>query len=127
MAVLLSCKCGKQISVTEGAAGISIRCEECGGAIKVPSLGEMRQSPNLDVLPELRLTGEELADRRPVFVAAILLIGFGGLVFLLGVGLFLGNVTGFFRTISFAGYAVMTVGVTILGAGCRAFAECRGR
>jgi hypothetical protein len=48
------------------------------------------------------------------------LAGFGGLVFLLGVGLFLGNTTGLFPTLPFEGFIVMTVGGLLMGAGATA-------
>jgi uncharacterized paraquat-inducible protein A len=126
MAVLLSCECGNQISVSEGAAGASIQCAECRHAIKVPSLGEMRQLTNIDDSAECPSAGHQLPHQRAASVAAALLIGFGAVVFTLGVGLLIGNVTGLFPTFPFAGFVVSTVGVAILGAGCRAFAECRG-
>src|SRR5882672_9687320 len=37
----LCCECGKEIAVTEGAAGTSVLCE-CGRRIQVPLLGELR-------------------------------------------------------------------------------------
>jgi hypothetical protein len=46
----------------------------------------------------------------------------GGLVFLAGVGLFLGNITGLLRTAPFAGYVTMTLGLATLGAAARATA-----
>lgn len=40
----------------------------------------------------------------------------GGLIFVVGVGLFIGNVTGLFRTFPFAGFIVMGIGGAIVGA-----------
>jgi len=44
----------------------------------------------------------------------------GGLIFAVGIGLFIGNVTGIFPTVPFAGFVVMGIGGAILGAGQRA-------
>ena len=43
----------------------------------------------------------------------------GGVVFVLGLGLLLGNVTGIFPTVPFAGFVVTTIGGAILGAASR--------
>lgn len=47
----------------------------------------------------------------------------GSLVFVLGVGRLIGNVTGMFPTIPFAGYVVMAAGGAMVGAGNRASDE----
>jgi hypothetical protein len=44
----------------------------------------------------------------------------GGLIFVVGIGLFIGNVTGVFPTFPFAGFIVMGIGGAIVGAGQRA-------
>jgi hypothetical protein len=44
----------------------------------------------------------------------------GGLIFVVGIGLFIGNVTGIFPTFPFAGFIVMGIGGAIFGAGQRA-------
>jgi hypothetical protein len=38
----LPCECGRQLSVTEGAAGATFQCA-CGRTVKVPSLEELRR------------------------------------------------------------------------------------
>jgi membrane-bound ClpP family serine protease len=43
----------------------------------------------------------------------------GSVVFVLGVGLLIGNVTGIFPTLPFAGFVVMTIGGAMVGAGSR--------
>jgi hypothetical protein len=50
MSYLLSCDCGKHVSVTEGSAGAALKCE-CGRTISVPSLRQLRQLPREDELP----------------------------------------------------------------------------
>jgi len=47
----------------------------------------------------------------------------GGLVFLVGAGLFIGNITGMFPTVPFAGFVVMTIGGAMVGAGNRNSAQ----
>jgi hypothetical protein len=47
------------------------------------------------------------------------LMGVGGIVFVIGVGLFGGNVSGMFVTFPFAGYIGMLVGGGIFGVGQR--------
>jgi hypothetical protein len=47
----------------------------------------------------------------------------GSVVFVLGVGLLLGNVTGIFRTVPFAGFVVTTIGGAMLGAASRGSAQ----
>jgi hypothetical protein len=44
----------------------------------------------------------------------------GGLIFAVGICLFIGNVTGIFRTFPFAGFIVMGIGGAIMGAGHKA-------
>jgi hypothetical protein len=51
--------------------------------------------------------------------AGLLAMGLGGVVFVLGVGLFIGNVTGLFRTIPMAGWLTMLIGGAIYGWGSR--------
>jgi hypothetical protein len=50
MSFPLRCDCGRTTTVTEAMAGTSVPCE-CGRALKVPSLREMRQQsgPDLDI------------------------------------------------------------------------------
>jgi hypothetical protein len=112
MHIPLVCQCGKQVLVTEGSAGASLPCD-CGRTIQVPSLGELRRRVAGDELP--CLPSERPPARHPVGKAIV--SGCGGLVFVLGVGLFLGNVTGLFPTFPFAGFLVMTLGGALLGAG----------
>jgi hypothetical protein len=47
------------------------------------------------------------------------LMGVGGIIFVIGVGLFGGNVSGMFVTFPFAGYIGMLIGGAIFGAGQR--------
>jgi hypothetical protein len=112
MQVCLSCECGKQIPVSEGAAGTSLSCD-CGRTIRVPSLGELRRrvaGGNMPYVPTQR------PPPVPVAVKAFLNIC-GGSVFLLGAVLFIGNVTGVFPTVPMAGYILMAIGGAIFGAG----------
>ncbi len=51
---------------------------------------------------------------------SVALMVLGGLVFLVGIGVFLGNITGLFPTLPFAGFLLMTVGGALLGAAGRA-------
>jgi hypothetical protein len=57
---------------------------------------------------------------RPEDRAALILQLAGGLLFLAGGGLFMGNVTGLFPTFPFAGFIVMGIGGAIFQAGLRA-------
>jgi hypothetical protein len=54
----LSCECGKQVSVTEGAAGTSLPCA-CGRTFQVPSLRELRQRAAVGDLPFVPGRGAE--------------------------------------------------------------------
>ena len=45
------------------------------------------------------------------------LMGVGGLIFVVGVGLFAGNITGMFISFPYAGYITMFIGGAIAGAG----------
>jgi hypothetical protein len=49
------------------------------------------------------------------------LMGVGGIIFVIGVGLFLGNVTGKFISFPYAGYITMLVGGAIAGFGWRKY------
>jgi hypothetical protein len=49
----------------------------------------------------------------------VLVMAFGGIVFVIGVGLFIGNVTRLFPTLPLAGYLTMMVGGLIYGWGSR--------
>jgi hypothetical protein len=111
MLVYLSCECGKQAPVSEGAAGTSLPCE-CGRTIKVPSLGELRQRVTEGDVPYF--PAQAKAPPHPVSKA--MRIGCAGLVFLFGVALFIGNKTGLFPTIPYAGYLVMGFGALLIGA-----------
>src|SRR5262245_24384825 len=112
MHVPLSCQCGKRVLVTEGSAGATLPCE-CGRSIQVPPLGELRRRVADDDLPYVPSRGNPPAN----LAVRALLTGCGAVVFLLGAGLFLGNITGLFPTLPFAGYLVMTIGGLLLGAG----------
>ena len=76
-------------------------------------------------------TAEEVASQPPPSADApanatgggILLTVLGGIIFLLGVGLFLGNTSGLFPTVPFAGFVLMTIGGAMFGAGMRAAAQ----
>jgi hypothetical protein len=126
MRFILSCNCGKTVTVSEGDAGASIDCATCGRTIEIPSLGDLRELPRAFDESELSDTSMPPHYRLAAVIASIVLIGLGGVVFLVGVALFLGNVTGFFPTVPLAGYGVMTAGVAIMGGGFRALAENRG-
>ncbi len=54
------------------------------------------------------------------------LMGVGGLIFVVGVGLFIGNVTGMFISFPFAGYITMAVGGAIAGAGYKKMQQMQG-
>ena len=86
MLVYLSCECGKQVPVSEGAAGTSLPCT-CGRAIKVPSLGELRQRVTEGDVPFF--PAQVKPPPHPVTTA--LRIGCASLVFLFGVALFIGT------------------------------------
>jgi hypothetical protein len=124
----LRCECGNDLSVTEGAAGVSLPCA-CGRSILVPAFAELRRRAASGDLP-CSLYGDDEEPPKPPSPAAEtartvvrgLLFAVGGLVFLVGVGLFLGNITGLLRTMPFAGYFTMTVGLATLGAAARATA-----
>ena len=49
------------------------------------------------------------------------LMGVGGIIFVAGVGLFLGNMTGMFVSFPYAGYITMLVGGAIAGVGWRKY------
>src|SRR5262249_39723162 len=80
---------------------------------QVPSLGELRRRVASDDLPYV----PSQCNPSPNPVGKAFLTGCGTVVFLLGVGLFIGNITGLFPTFPFAGYIVMMVGGLLLGAG----------
>jgi hypothetical protein len=116
MKVRLACECGQEVVVTEGSAGASLPCE-CGRSIKVPSLGELRQRGTFGDVPRLPSRDPEQRYRLAKPGSGVPLVGCGALIFLLGVGLFIGNVTGLFPTFPFAGFIAMTVGSLLFGAG----------
>jgi hypothetical protein len=116
MHVRFQCECGKEVSVTEAAAGASLPCD-CGRTIKVPALSKLRQLAAADGLPGFPSADYEQLPRPASPARAAVLTGCGALVFVLGVGLFLGNVTGLFPTFPCAGFVVTTVGAVIWGAG----------
>jgi hypothetical protein len=112
MQVCLTCECGKEVPVSEGAAGTSLACD-CGRSIRVPSLGELRRrvaGGDMPYVPTQR------SPQAPPIVKEFLHIC-GGCIFLLGAALFIGNVTGLFPTVPFAGYIIMAVGGMVFGAG----------
>jgi hypothetical protein len=78
MPVVLTCNCGKQNTVSEGAAGTSIGCAECGRAIKVPTFKEMRRLIDAGEVIEVLSAAEPLPFRRTATVASALIIGVGG-------------------------------------------------
>jgi hypothetical protein len=51
----------------------------------------------------------------------LVLMGVGGLIFVVGCGLFAGNVTGMFISFPYAGYITMFIGGAIFGAGYKTF------
>jgi len=44
----------------------------------------------------------------------------GSVLFIVGIGLFIGNITGLFPTFSFAGFIFMTIGGALFAMGARA-------
>ena len=52
-----------------------------------------------------------------------LLYGCGIAIFIAGIALIIGNVTGFFRTFPFAGYLTTVIGAAIQGAGSKLIAQ----
>jgi hypothetical protein len=67
-------------------------------------------------LPGFAPGGTEQSPRPSEAAAAAVFMACGGLVFLLGVALFIGNTTRLFPTLPFAGFILMTVGGAIAGA-----------
>jgi hypothetical protein len=116
MQVRLACECGREVVVTEGSAGASLPCD-CGRSIKVPSLGELRQRGTFANVSRLPPGHQEQPYRLAKPAGAVPLVGCGALIFLLGVGLFIGNITGLFPTLPFAGFIVMMVGSLLFRAG----------
>lgn len=119
--VRLRCQCGLHIVVTYGDAGASLPCE-CGRTIEVPSLDKLRKRAWVIGLPP---DGEEQSDPLPPEnkaevdqsrnpTGATLLLGCCSVVVvLLGLGLLVGNVTGMFPTVPFAGAVVIMLGGAI--------------
>jgi hypothetical protein len=52
VAYLLNCECGRQLTVTSGAAGTTVACA-CGRGIAVPSLSHLRGLSEVDDHPPL--------------------------------------------------------------------------
>ncbi|MGZ3417364.1 MAG: hypothetical protein ACXVEF_22650 [Polyangiales bacterium] len=51
------------------------------------------------------------------------LMGVGGLIFVIGVGLYIGNVTGKFYSFPYAGYITMGIGAAIIAFGKKQMAD----
>src|SRR5258708_7570383 len=107
MLVYLSCECGKQAPVSEGAAGTSVPCE-CGRTIKVPSLGELRQRVTEGDMPFFPAQ----AKAPPHPVSKGMRIGCAILIFFFGLVLKFVLIP----TVPFVGYFVTMFGVLLIGA-----------
>ena len=125
----LQCECGQAVSVTEGAAGLSLPCT-CGRNIQVPAFAELRGRAASGEIPwSLYADGEgpppppnPVAEGARTVLRGVVFLA-GGLLFILGACLFVGNITGLFRTFPFAGYVTMAVGIGLLGLAARARAR----
>ncbi|MBS2015968.1 MAG: hypothetical protein JST00_23975 [Deltaproteobacteria bacterium] len=53
-------------------------------------------------------------------------MGVGGLIFVAGAGLFIGNVTGMFISFPYAGYITMAIGGAIAAAGWKKMQQLQG-
>jgi hypothetical protein len=119
--LIFHCQCGRGVRVTSGDAGASFPCP-CGRTIEIPSLDVLRQLSESGAENEAahaRFPGGTRPAPAGPSVGASQLVGCGGLVCLLGFGLFVGNLTGLFPTVPFAGFIVMALGGVIAGAGSR--------
>jgi hypothetical protein len=108
MRMRLHCDCGREVSVTEGAAGAALSCE-CGRKIQVPSLDEMQAfAREHDLMWPLPSDGDE-PTFAPRPVAGRLVMGCGALVLLLGATLLFVRI--------WLGLAVIVIGGVIFRAG----------
>jgi len=124
----LLCECGNEISVSEGAAGVSVACA-CGRKILVPELTELRRRAAAGELRWSRYGEGEAPPLPPNRTAEAarsalrwVLLVVGGVVLLAGAGLYFGNRAGLVPTSRYAAYIVMAVGVGIMGFAGRAMA-----
>jgi hypothetical protein len=86
----LKCECGKEVTVAEGAAGVSLSCA-CGRAVAVPELTELRQRAAAgEIGCTLYADGEKppplpspIANATFVVVCVLVLLG-GGLIVVAG-------------------------------------------
>src|SRR5262249_53085299 len=129
----LKCECGKEVTVFEGAAGLSLPCA-CGRKVLVPDLAELRRRAASGELPWSPYGEGERPPLPPNPVAEAGLsvlrwlgLVMGGVVLLLGVGVFVGNVSGRFPTFPLAGYLTMAAGIALMGAAARAIASEKDR
>jgi hypothetical protein len=113
MYFLLRCDCGKETSVSEGAAGVSVACT-CGRQIVVPPLVELRRRAGMgEFACSLSADGTEPPPQNPatdmihrLFCWLILVVG--GLVALLGVAI------GLRRIALLIGIALMAAAATAM-------------
>src|SRR5262245_54850224 len=117
----LPCECGKEVTVSEGAAGVSLPCA-CGREVLVPDLAELRRRAASEDLPwSPYREGEGPRQRHDTFGHKLFVAGSG--VFLLGVGLFLGKISGLFPTFSSADELTAAAGIAIMAFAARAMAD----
>lgn len=82
---LLPCQCGKQIPVDTRQAGQDVRCD-CGTMLEVPTMRGVTALRRVDVEEEVdELSQTEMSDGWGVSQGVAVM---GGVIFLLGVGLF---------------------------------------
>jgi hypothetical protein len=71
MAYLLGCECGKQLSISAGAAGTTVACV-CGRRVSVPTLSRLRDLPEVAEPP---LSAAAAAERDSWFATVALSVG----------------------------------------------------
>ncbi|HQR08525.1 MAG TPA: hypothetical protein PLN21_17000 [Gemmatales bacterium] len=112
----IACTCGRPVIFSEATAGTSHHCV-CGHTLAVPRLDELESKQSQGEVK--LLTSEETRHLTPSNQShrQTAVVVLGGLILIVGAGLWLGNRTGFFPTFPFVGYLTMGLGGLIIAAG----------
>jgi hypothetical protein len=112
----IACNCGRPVIVSEASLGTSHQCV-CGHTLSIPSHDEIETK---QMQGEVKLlTSEETSHLTPSHQShqQDSVVVLGSLIIVVGLGLFLGNITGLFPTFPFAGYLTIGLGGLVLSAG----------
>jgi hypothetical protein len=105
----LKCECGKAVTVTEGAAGVSLSCA-CGRAVVVPEVTELRQRAAAGEIGCTLYADGEKPPPLPSPIANATYVVFGVLLLLAG-GLIV--VAGLLFAVRYGRIGIYTIGVGI--------------